>query len=104
MAAISLNQDTPKIRTIGTKILVKPDPPKEREIRGIIIPMSNSSQLEEGTVILVSDEVAPYVQAGERILYPKNTGVDQEYEGIRYKFLNGPTATSFGDIWAIIQP
>ena len=102
MQVVSLTQNTPKVRTIGTKILVKPDPPQEKEVRGIIIPISNANPLEEGTVILVSEEVAPYVQPGEKIVYPKNTGVEQEYDGIKYKFINGPTATSFGDIWAII--
>lgn len=103
MQVVPLAQDKPKIRTIGTKILVQPDPPRETTVRGIIIPISNANPLEEGTVILVSEEVAPYVQPGEKILYPKNTGVDQEYDGVKYKFINGPTATSFGDIWAIIQ-
>jgi co-chaperonin GroES (HSP10) len=102
MEAISFQQDKPKIRMIGAKILVRPDVLKEKEVRGIIIPVANNNPLEEGTVILVSAEVAPYVSAGERILYPKGTGTDQEYDGVRYKFINGPTATSFGDVWAII--
>lgn len=102
MQVVSFTQNTPKVRTIGTKMLVKPDPPQEREVRGIIIPMATANPLEEGTVILVSEEVAPYVQPGEKILYSKGAGVDQEFEGIKYKFINGPTATSFGDIWAVL--
>lgn len=102
MEAVSSEQDKPKIRLIGTKILVQPDVPKERTERGIIIPLANNDPLEQGTVILVSKEVAPFVAAGERILYPKGTGTEQVYDGVKYKFINGPTATSFGDIWAII--
>lgn len=102
MEVVSFNQDKPRIRCIGNKILIRPDAPKERTERGIIIPMANSNPLEEGTVILVSEEVAPYLKAGERIIYPKGTGVEQEYNGIKYKFLNGPTDTSFSDVWAII--
>lgn len=103
MEVVSLNNNKPKIRCVGNKILVRPEPPKERIERGIIIPLANNNPLEEGTVILVSEEVAPYVQSGERVLYPKGTGVDQEYDGVSYKFLNGPTVSVMGDIWAIIQ-
>lgn len=99
---IASHQDRPKIRTIGTKILIRPDVAKEQVVRGIIIPLANNNPLEEATVIIVSDEVEPYVHAGERIIYPKNTGVEQEYDGVKYKFINGPTATAFGDVWAII--
>lgn len=102
MEVVSLIQDTPKIKTIGNKILVRPDPPVEKTERGIIIPLANKNPLEEGTVILVSEEVAPYLQPGDRILYPKDTGIEQHYDGVRYKFLNGPTATTFSDVWAII--
>jgi co-chaperonin GroES (HSP10) len=102
MEAISFNQDKPKLRMIGTKMLVKPDELKEMTVRGIIIPVANNNPLEEGTVILVSEDVAPYVAAGERVLYPKDTGLQKEYNGVWYKFLNGPTSTSLGDIWAII--
>lgn len=102
MEVVSLNQDKPKIKTIGNKILVRPDPPREMTVRGIIIPLANNNPLEEGTVILVSEEVGPYLQPGERIIYPKGSGVEQEYDGIKYRFLNGPTATTFSDVWAII--
>jgi len=102
MEAVSLEQDKPKIRVIGNKMLVRPDQPKEKIERGIIIPLANNNPLEEGTVILVSKEVEPYVAAGDRVLYLKGTGTPQDYNGVGYRFLNGPTATTFGDIWAII--
>lgn len=83
-------------------MLIRPDVPKEKEVRGIIIPVANNNPLEEGVAVIVSEEVAPYIKEGERIIYPKNTGVEQEYDGVKYRFINGPTATSFGDVWAII--
>jgi len=102
MEVVSLHNDKPKVRCIGSKILVRPDPPAEKEVRGIIIPVANNNPLEEGTVVIVSEEVAPYLQAGERILYPKGTGVEQEFDGVRYKFMNGPTNGIMSDVWAII--
>lgn len=93
----------PAIRPIGNKILVRPDPIKETTIRGIIIPQSVNSQLEEATVILVSDDVAILLKEGERVLYPRAAGVEQEYDGIKYKFLTGPTSREVGDIWAILS-
>lgn len=102
MEANSFQQDTPKIRCIGNKMLVRPDPPREYMERGIIIPLANNNPLEEGTVILVSEEVGLYIQPGEKVLYPKGCGVEKAYDGITYKFINGPTATTLSDIWAII--
>jgi|SRR5580692_980334 chaperonin GroES len=105
MEVVSFNKHTtnkPKIKPVGNKMLVLPDPVKETSIRGIIIPMSANSQLEEATVILVSADVDIFIKEGERILYPRASGVEQEYDGIKYKFLNGPTIRDAGDIWAII--
>jgi len=102
MEVVSLQQDKPKVKCIGSKILVRPDAPREKEVRGIIIPLANNNPLEEGTVIIVSEDVAPYLQPGERILYPKGTGVEQEFNGIIYKFMNGPTTGIMSDVWAII--
>lgn len=86
---------------MGSKILVLPDPTVETMIRGIIIPPTANSQLEEATVIKISPDVVG-VYVNDRILYPRGIGVDQEYDGVKYKFINGPTATSTGDVWAIL--
>lgn len=92
----------PSAVPVGTKLLVLPDKSKEGLSRGgIIIPTTANSQLEEGTVVLISEEVQ-YIKEGDRILYPRNVGVDHEFGGTLYKFLNGPTASSHGDIWAIL--
>lgn len=92
------------LKPLGSKIIVKPDPIKETTIRGIIIPESVQSQLEEGEVILVSDNVVPLLQNGEKILYPRNAGVEKEIQGVKYKILNGPTPKDQGDVWAIVNP
>ncbi len=95
-------EDRLHVKPVGNKIIVRPDPLKETTIRGIIIPQSVNSQLEEATVIRVSENVAVLLQEGERILYPRSAGVEQEYNGIKYKFLNGPTLRDVGDVWAIL--
>jgi len=90
------------IQPLGCKIVVQPDPLKEKNIRGIIIPESVQSPLEEGTVILVAKDVEPLLKIGEKILYPRNAGVEKEFDGVKYKILNGPTPREQGDVWAIV--
>jgi co-chaperonin GroES (HSP10) len=98
MPEVSLHKVTP----VGAKILVLPDPIKETTVRGIIIPVSVNSQLEEATVIKVSQDVRILLKEGDRVLYPRGIGTEQDYDGVKYKFINGPTDTSVGDIWAIL--
>lgn len=102
MSEVSSPEDKINITPVGNKIIVRPDPLKETNIRGIIIPVSANSQLEEATVIKVSQDVSILLSPGDRILYPRNAGVEQEYGGVKYKFLNGPTLKDIGDVWAII--
>jgi|SRR5882757_8476620 len=102
MSEVSLIPKINLITPIGNKILVQPDPIKETTIRGIIIPQSVNSQLEEATVIKVSQDVAILLKPGDRILYPSGSGVEQEYDGVKYKFLTGPTSKEVGDVWAIL--
>jgi co-chaperonin GroES (HSP10) len=106
MKVLTLDNSTikkPKIKPVGGKMLVLPDEAKERmSSGGIFIPQTATSQLEEATVVLVSANVSEFISEGERVLYPKGSGVDREIDGVKYKFLTGPTATEQGDIWAII--
>lgn len=97
-----MSPESPKVKPVGSKILVLPEAPKEYSRNGIIIPMSVNSQLEEGIVVSKSEDVPMFVNVGERILYPRTAGVEREFEGIKYKFLNGPTSRDVGDVWAIV--
>lgn len=103
MSEVPYPENKINVQPIGNKIIVRPDPLKETTIRGIIIPQSVNSQLEEATVIKVSEDVASLLREGDRILYPRAAGVEQEYNGIKYKFLNGPTSRETGDVWAILS-
>lgn len=90
----------PASQPVGSKILVLPDPKKEKTASGIIIPSSINSPLETGKVIAVSDKTT-IVKAGDTVLYPPGAGVPHEYDGIKYLYLNGPTAKEAGDLVAI---
>jgi len=87
---------------MGNKLIVLPDEDKDVTRNGIIISSVIRSQLQEGTVIKVSSDVSELVSPGDRILFPRNAGVEREYDGISYKFINGPTLKEQGDVWAIL--
>ncbi len=87
---------------MGNKLIVLPDVDKDVTRNGIIISSVIRSQLQEGTVVKVSADVSALLSPGDRILFPRNAGVEREYDGISYKFINGPTLKEQGDVWAII--
>jgi co-chaperonin GroES (HSP10) len=90
-------------RLLGNRIIVRPNEAEEAMTAGgIIIPGSVRSQLEEGIVIDVAKEVEELLKPGEKVLYPRNGGVEKEYDGVKYKFLIGPTLKEAGDIWAVV--
>lgn len=93
--------DIPSIRLQGSKILVSPRKGKERTAGGLIIPVNVAAQLETGEVILIGDKVIN-VKVADIILYPAGAGVLQDFDGINYRFLSGPTAENEGDVWAIV--
>jgi len=90
------------IKPMGNKILVLPDEDKDVTRNGIIISSVIRSPLQEGKVILIADDVAPLLKPGDRILFPRGAGHERLYDGVTYKFLNGPTLKEQGDVWAII--
>lgn len=90
-----------KIQPLGNKILVKPEQQQEKTAGGLIIPAVINKDLEEGIVIVISDNVIN-IKVGDKILYPTRAGVHILYEQQNYKFLSGPTNTDPGEIIAII--
>lgn len=100
---MDIQKGIPTCRPLGSKIIVLPDGPSEEVSRGgIIIPASVKSQLEEATVVLVSKDVSVLLKEGERVLYPKERGLPHDFNGTKYKILDGPTESREGDIWFII--
>lgn len=93
--------DSTTLRLLGNKILVMPKKKAEKSVGGIIIPITATANLEEGQVMQIGALVIN-VQLGDDILYPSGVGIPYEMEGEYYKFLNGPTTDSPGDIIAII--
>lgn len=91
----------PKIQVMPPKILVQVVKPMEKNKGNIIIPSTVHQPLEEAVIILVGDG-QQYLKPGMRILYPRGAGIVQEFNNESYKFLNGPTSTDAGDVWAIL--
>lgn len=89
-------------KIIGNKVLVRLTENGETKTKtGLIIPATVNLGLEQAVVDMISEQVINIAE-GEKVLYPAGAGLPCEYDGIQYKYLNGPTADSAGDIWAII--
>lgn len=89
------------IFVLGNRVLIEPKKKKEQTQGGIIIPVTVNQNLEEGKVIKVGDSVIN-VEPGEDILYPAGAGIPFEFDGKDYKFIDGPTKDSPGNIIAVI--
>lgn len=86
---------------LGNQVLVKPLVRQERTSGGIIIPGVINKELEEGEIVAIASAVIN-LKPGDKILYSTRVGVSLLYDDTNYKFLNGPTEKSEGDIKAII--
>lgn len=88
-----------KITPVGNKILVLQ---RNREVQktesGFEVP---NSDLVEGEVVEVSNYLSAIYKAGDVVLFPRETGTNQMYNGNQHKFINGQEYPS-GDVWAII--
>lgn len=89
------------ILPLGNQVLVKPLQRQERTTGGIIIPGVINKELEEGEVVAIATAIIN-VKPGDKILYSSRVGVPLLLGDTNYKFLNGPTEKSEGDIKAII--
>lgn len=89
-------------RLLGNKVLVQPHAQGQTTTAsGIIIPITIQNPLEQATVVMYANGVIN-VRKGDEVLYPSGGGIVQEYDGVKYKFLSGPTETNEGDIWAVL--
>ena len=88
-----------KITPVGNKILILE---KDKELQstdsGFAVPFSD---LVEGEVVEVSSYLSSIYKVGDIVLYHKETGTRQMYNGKPHKFINGQEYPS-GDVWAII--
>lgn len=93
--------EAPAISLMAFKVLVLPEKAQEKIQGGIIIPTTANRNLEKATVVMLADGVIN-LQPGDTVLYPAGAGTSQEFDGIHYKILNGPTTSLTGDIWVKI--
>lgn len=77
------------IQPLNNKLIVLPDPKREKTDSGLIIPESAKEMVNLiwGTIKRVSAKI-PEVKEGERVLFPAGAGTDQEINGTKYKFLD----------------
>lgn len=90
------------IFVLGNRVLIEPKRKAERTQGSIIIPVNVNQNLEEGKVVGLGDSVIN-IELGDDILYPAGAGIPFELEGLDYKFIEGPTKDSPGNIIAVIQ-
>lgn len=87
------------IKPLGNRILVLPVK-KENYITESNIELVGNS-LVAGEVVEFSSKFEGVYQKGDIILFPKDAGSSQSYNGKNHLFLNGEGAT-YGDVTAII--
>lgn len=90
------------MKTLGSRILVKPDAPEDKTETGIFMPETSKKRPTTGVitdigpdvdVVIESDgEVSRYLDRGDRILYSLYAGTDIELNGERYVILDAAQA------------
>ena len=76
------------IEPLNTEVIIKPDPKKEKTEGGmIIVDGAKTDNLQWATVMRVSKKVLT-MKEGDRVLFPEGTGVLQEINGTKYRFIS----------------
>lgn len=88
-----------KIKPLGNRILVLPVK-KENYITETKIELVDNT-LVTGEVVEFSPMFKDVYKKGDIVLYPKDAGISQTYNGKTHIWINGLGATD-GDVWAII--
>ncbi|MBE0411946.1 MAG: co-chaperone GroES [Anaerolineales bacterium] len=91
--------DQVRIHPLGARVLIKPEQSGESlPIRGIYIPEMTNEQPLCGEVVAVGDQEDDIkVKIGNRVLYPKNSGIEVYDDDILYVIIDAK------DILAIIK-
>lgn len=90
-----------KIQPIGTKLLVKKLAAKEYEKEGVIIPENAGSNLSEGEVVIVSNEISHIFKEGDIVLFPAKKGAyEPRLEG-EHIWLDA--RDGLDEVWGIVQ-
>ena len=85
-----------KIKPLGDRVLILPQPKEEKTVNGIIIPDSFKETQSHGEVIAIGNSVK-FVNEGDIVLYNKHIGTEYESDGIKY------IITNENDILAIVK-
>lgn len=85
-----------RIEPFGHRIIVSPTVSEYTKTEGGIVV---DDDLSEGVVVEVSDELVGKFMPGQHVLYHKDSGQSQYYQGKSCLWLNTNT-----DIWGIVFP
>lgn len=89
------------IQPVGKKILVLPKPKEEHHKTESGLTVVDVT-LSEGVVVAVGREIKDVYKEGDVIIFSKNAGVGQFYQGKAHLWLDGEGAPQ-GSIWGIIS-
>jgi len=93
-----------RIKPVGFKVLVEPiDKKEELTEKGIIIPGTANAELAYGVVIQSPDRYKDTYKPGDFILYNSKSGISIPHNNKPHLILDGATANSQGDIYAIVE-
>ena len=85
-----------KLKPLGERVIVKPEPEEEKTKSGIVLPESAKEKPQEGTVIAVGEgrvldsgqKVPVGVKVGDKVIYSKYGGTEVKIDGEEYIILN----------------
>lgn len=88
------------IQTVGKIILVlpKPDEDHHKTESGLSVV---DVILSKGVIVSVGNEVSDIYKEGDTVLFSKNAGTGQFYQGKAHQWIDGRGRPD-GDVWAII--
>lgn len=82
---------------VGTKLIVEPlDKEEEKSEGGLTLINSN---LSEGKVVAVSDQIKDFYKEGDIVLYPSKKGVVEPVNGKIYHWLD--SNVNLEEIWGL---
>lgn len=88
--------DTPNIKVLGARMVLKPDKSEDTTKAGIILPQKAQEETFTGTVVAVGDgqrldngtSFPMSVNVGDRVLYMRTSGIPVEFGDTEYLVIN----------------
>jgi co-chaperonin GroES (HSP10) len=72
---------------LGGRVIVKPLERQEEVSNDVIIPKTANSNLSEGLVVKVDEQINKWVKVGEIVVFPTGNGIAQLIDGVPHLWL-----------------